>query len=505
MSQVRITASVWSSAARCDAIIVPVYEGRKLAAPVAKPIERAVKSQMRKLEFIGAWGTAELVASPAGRSAPFIAIVSLGKEGEASASAAESLRRGLGKILQDSRRHVLRDIGLVLPDVHTDVMASAATEVAELVTYRFTELRKEAKRDQEKRSLKKFRLYTSKEMVASVRKAIQHTHCITDGIEVARLLVDRPAEHASPKALVETAKDIAKRSERLSLTVFDKKEAEKRNFNAFLSVARGSTQEPYVIHLKYSHPNAAKKIALVGKGITFDSGGLSLKPAQHMEDMKIDMAGAAVVLGVFSTLSELNIPVEVHGIIAACENMPSGSAYRPGDVIEAMNGKTIEVLNTDAEGRITLADALTYACKQNVDTVIDMATLTGAAMVALGETYAGLWSNSKALRNALLSAAKKSGEGLTALPLPAEYKQMIQSNIADVANVASSPMGGAITAALFLREFVNSGTDWAHIDLAAPVYANKPLLPYYSRGATGYGVRTMVQYLSAVATEQAKD
>lgn len=503
MSRVTISVSPWSAKASCDALIVPVYKGKQIATALPKAIERLVKEHMRKLEFAGHWGSAELVASPAGRNATFLALVGLGKKDASISETTESLRRGLGKILQDCRKHALRDVGILLPDAHVQELTSAASEVAEIVAYRFSDLRSELKKEQEKRSLKKMRLFVSAEHVRSVRKTVEQTRVVTDGIETARLLVDKPASHASPEALVETARSIAKQSKQISLEVFDKKEARKRNFNAFLAVASGSTQEPYVIHLKYSNPKAKRKIALVGKGITFDSGGLSLKPAQQMEDMKIDMAGAAVVLGVFSVLAKFNIPVEVHGIIAACENMPSGSAYRPGDVVQAMNGKTIEILNTDAEGRVTLADTLTYACKQGVDTVVDMATLTGAAMVGLGETHAGLWSNSKSLQRNLLKAASIAGEGLTAMPLPPEYRQLIQSNIADVANVAKSPMGGAITAALFLREFV-TGVEWAHIDLAGPVYASKPLLPYFAQGATGYGVRTMVNFLQTASQAESQ-
>jgi leucyl aminopeptidase len=233
---------------------------------------------------------------------------------------------------------------------------------------------------------------------------------------------------------------------------------------------------------------------LVGKGITFDSGGLSLKPADYMEAMKIDMAGAAAVLGIFSVLPSLALGTEVHGVIAACENMPSGTAYRPGDILTAKNGKTIEVLNTDAEGRITLADALSYAVEQKPDAVVDLATLTGACLIALGDTYAGLWSTDAGLRRKLLAAAGAVGEGLVSLPLPEEYKPMIESKVADVRNTATSKWGGAITAALFLREFVGS-VPWAHLDIAGPAYAEHEWLPYNGVGATGYGVRTLISFL----------
>ncbi len=263
-------------------------------------------------------------------------------------------------------------------------------------------------------------------------------------------------------------------------------------------MAQGSKQEPYVIHLAYAPRDlaagAAVKIFLVGKGITFDSGGLSLKPADAMETMKIDMAGGATVLGVFAALAELQLNVEVHGVVAACENMPSGSAFRPGDILTARSGKTIEVLNTDAEGRVTLADALSYAVAHEPAAVVDVATLTGACMVALGETHAGLMSNDEATAAGLLAAAEITGEGLVRLPLPDEYRVMIESKVADVRNTATTKWGGAITAALFLREFVGK-VPWAHLDIAGPSYAEREWLPYFEPGATGFGVRTLLEFL----------
>jgi len=284
-------------------------------------------------------------------------------------------------------------------------------------------------------------------------------------------------------------------------------QAQKKKFFGFLAVARGSKEEPYVIHLTYKPKKKAKKtLVVIGKGITFDSGGLSLKPAQSMEDMKIDMAGAAAVLGLFSILPTLKPDIEIHGIIAACENMPSGHAYRPGDVITTMKGKTIEVLNTDAEGRITLADALLYAEGLKPDAMIDLATLTGACAVAVGDTHAGLFGNTEQLNEQLMNAARKSGEGLVEFPMPEEYRPTVQSRIADVRNTSAMKVGGAITAALFLQEFVGASTDtakpipWAHVDIAGPAHAEVPLIPYWQFGATGYGVRTLVQFIEAFSS-----
>ncbi|MBI1833389.1 MAG: leucyl aminopeptidase [Candidatus Andersenbacteria bacterium] len=501
MSRIVVTVSSLAARPPLDVVVVPVYFDRKIATTLPKALEKIVREQMRKLEFKGGWGAAELIPAPAGRIAPFLALVGMGKEESNPSAQAEAVRRAMGKIFQDARRHALRQIGALLPAVHSSEIAMAVVESAELTNYRFAEHRKQLQKDQAKRALRKLVLFAPEKNIPIIRRAVTNARTTLAGVTLTRTLVDQPAGHASPLALVEAARAIAQDSEDISLTVFDRKEAAKRKFNAFLAVAQGSIEEPYVIHLTYKHPAPLRRIALVGKGITFDSGGLSLKPAQHMTDMKIDMAGAATVLGVFSVLKKLKLPIEVHGIIAACENMPSGSAYRPGDVVEAMNGKTIEIQNTDAEGRVTLADALTYACQQNVDTVIDIATLTGAVMVALGETHAGMWTNDSKLGKNLLQSAKRVGEGLVALPLPVEYRPMIQSTVADLTNAAGNhPVGGAITAALFLQEFVK-GVAWAHLDVAGPVHMRKAILSYYASGATGYGVRTLVDFLKTTGSQ----
>jgi leucyl aminopeptidase len=238
-----------------------------------------------------------------------------------------------------------------------------------------------------------------------------------------------------------------------------------------------------------------KKVALVGKAVTFDSGGLSLKPANGMMTMKCDMAGAAAVIGLFTALEALQPNVEVHGIYGACENMPSGKALRPGDIVRAMNGKTIEILNTDAEGRVTLADTLTYATKQNPDAIVDLATLTGACLVALGEQIAGLMTNNEKLAKEIQSSAKKAGERIWELPLPDDYKADLKSEIADYKNIGGN-WGGAIDGGLFLQEFVGS-IPWVHLDIAGPAYAEKPFTPYERHGGTGFGVRLLLEWLKS--------
>jgi leucyl aminopeptidase len=262
-----------------------------------------------------------------------------------------------------------------------------------------------------------------------------------------------------------------------------------------LGIAKGSDEDPKFIRLAYKG-TGKKTIVLVGKGITFDSGGLSLKPDSGMETMKMDMAGAATVLGIFSALKTVKPAVNVVGLIAACENMPSGKAIKPGDVVTALNGKTIEIINTDAEGRVILADALSYASQfEKPDALIDLATLTGACMVALGEEIAGLFSNDKELAETLKTSAQKTGERVWEMPLVPEYRELIKGKVGDIKNSAGKKYGGAITAALFLENFVDPKIHWAHIDIAGPAFEEKgkPLTPY---GGTGFGVRMLLDFIN---------
>ena len=261
---------------------------------------------------------------------------------------------------------------------------------------------------------------------------------------------------------------------------------------AFLAVGRGSAEVPKFIHMKYSVSNPKKKIAIIGKGITFDSGGLDIKPASSMLTMKDDMSGAACVLGIMSVIKEFNPQVEVHGIIAACENMPGCNAYKPGDILTAMNGKTIEIDNTDAEGRLTLADALCYACNLGVDEVIDIATLTGACMVALGTTAAGIMGNDDTLINNIIDVAKRNGEKYWQLPLCDEYFEGLKSDIADMKN-SGARWGGASSAAAFLEKFVKD-VKWTHIDIAGVAFLEKPQKELI-KGASGAGVRALINYI----------
>ncbi len=314
------------------------------------------------------------------------------------------------------------------------------------------------------------------------------------GVELARKLVSSPPNELTPEVLAENARQIAT-DFNLDLKVLDQNDCEKAGMGAYLAVAKGSDLQPKFIHLTYKGEGKIKrKLALVGKGLTFDSGGYNLKVgASQIELMKFDMGGSAAVLGAARAISEIKpSEIEVHFIIAACENMINGSAVHPGDIVMASNGTTIEINNTDAEGRLTLADALVYASKLKPDSIVDLATLTGACVIALGEEIAGLWSPNDPLVEELMTAAAESGEGLWRMPLPESYKDGLKSMLADLKNTGPRA-GGSITAALFLKEFIDSSVHWAHIDIAGTVWSEKDK-GINPSGATGYGVRTLVNW-----------
>ncbi len=496
MSLIITTSTTTPAAANVDLLVIPLTKELTLGKYLSESTRRHLGVVMRKVEFSGTWGAAEVFVAPPNLKASFVAFVGLGDSSASPEQMAEGMRRGIGRLMQDARRHMLHSLALVLVDVpHVATLAGAASEAALLANYRFTDFAGKEEKAQNARALRKLNFLVSKAQLTPVRAAIAHVETIAPGVTLARQLVNQPASHMSPRILMEEAQAIAKHGNRTTVRIFDREQAREAGFTAFLAVAAGSKEEPYVVHLIYKPSGVIKKkIFLVGKGITFDSGGLSLKPANFMESMKIDMAGAANVLGLFSIIEKLKPEAEIHGVFATCENMPSGSAYRPGDIVRAKNGKTIEILNTDAEGRVTLADTLSYAVEHTPDAIVDLATLTGASMIALGESHAALFSNNEALQDTLLAAAQLAGEGLVALPLPEEYRSTIESKVADVRNTATTMYGGAITAALFLQAFI-ADIPWAHIDLAGPVFAEREFLPYYTAGATGYGVRTLAEFV----------
>jgi leucyl aminopeptidase len=330
---------------------------------------------------------------------------------------------------------------------------------------------------------------------AALEKSIVTVQRTMPGVYLARDLINEPPSVTTARFLGEQARRHC-RGRGLSVEVWGKQKITAMKLNGLLAVNRGSQEEPRFIKIHYRPSGKPRKrVALIGKGITFDSGGLSLKPSKSMETMKLDMSGGAAVIGAMSRLPHLGLDIEVTGYIPTTDNLPGANAQKPGDVIRYLNGKTIEVLNTDAEGRLILADALALAAQQKPDTMINLATLTGACMVALGSEVGGLFSNNQPLADQLLRCARETGEKLWQLPLVKEYRDLIKSSVADMKNIGGSH-GGAITAALILQEFVGD-VPWAHLDIAGPAFAESDTA-LCNKGGTGFGVRTVLKFLSTL-------
>jgi len=334
------------------------------------------------------------------------------------------------------------------------------------------------------------------EKIQKLKQGLSNGIAIGKAQSYARTLANRPANVINPAELAAAAKEIARGSNRLNCTVFDEKQMAAKGMGGVLAVGSGSQNKPRFIILKYSPPGKAAgnlpTVALVGKAITFDSGGISIKPSANMDEMKLDKSGGIAVLGAMKALAELAPPVNVFGIVPSAENMPSGTSYRPGDIINTFSGKTVEVQNTDAEGRMILCDAISYAVKQKCDIIIDIATLTGACVVALGKYMAGLMGNNDGLIKDLQKAAEASGEKVWPMPSGEEYAKEMKSKIADLKNIGSK-WGGACTAAAFLRQFAGD-TKWAHLDIAG-VWNFEKATEFTSEGASAFGVRLLTAYV----------
>ena len=447
-----------------------------------------ITDALKQQEFKGKPGD-QLVITPLGGGPQRLVVLGLGEcdgidTDRLRAAAARAAKASIG---------CEGNLGLHLPWTGTDATEAAriCAEAVRLCLYKDQRFRKEP---DPRRIPDALELIDLDPAASSGFTAVNAT-CA--GVELARELVAAPPNVVTPAALADTAADMA-RDHGLELKVLERSDCEAKGMGAFLAVSQGSDLPPKFIHLIYRPEGEVKRrVALVGKGLTFDSGGYNLKVgAAQIDMMKFDMGGSAAVLGAMRSIAELKpAGVEVHMVVASCENMVNGSAVHPGDIVTAANGMTIEINNTDAEGRLTLADALLYACEQKPDAVVDLATLTGACVIALGDEMAGLWSNNDDLAEALDAAAQTGGEGLWRMPLRQSYRDGLKSLLADMKNTGPRP-GGSITAALFLKEFVAKDTAWAHIDIAGPVWSDKGK-GVNPAGATGYGVRTLVNWVLA--------
>ena len=436
-------------------------------------------------EFKGKVGS--LVAARVGghNSVRKVILVGLGK---AEGFTLEGLRRAGAAIARLARKEKCKTVGISLPlwQDNAAFTAQAIAEGVELALFQDNRFKSETE--------DKFQVETVELLaLAGQDAALVQAQQVCSGVFLARELVAAPANVVTPVSLAETAQTLAQ-DYGLSLEILEKADCEKLGMGAFLGVAQASDLPPKFIHLTYRPTGRPRrKLAIIGKGLTFDSGGLNIKGAgSGIEMMKTDMGGSAATFGAAKAIGQIKPDVEVHFIVAATENMISGHAIHPGDILTASNGKTIEINNTDAEGRLTLADALVFTEKLGVDAIVDLATLTGACVIALGDDIAGLWTPDDAVAVELTKAADLSGEKLWRMPMEEKYFEGLKSPIADMKNTGPRP-GGAITAALFLKQFIKE-TPWAHLDVAGPVWADKEN-GYNNAGATGYGVRTLVNWV----------
>lgn len=408
----------------------------------------------------------------------------------------EAARLAASRAVKIGEKLKAKKAALRFPNLGNADTLSAAAEGALLGAYRFDKYRS----DRKPARLTELQLVIDGAARKEQKAALQEGILLGEATNFARDLVNEPSNVITPTALSNAAKEMAKEAG-LKFEVLERRDLEKLGMGMFVGVAQGSQEPPKLIHVWWEPPAAGRgkgrkasapaPVCFVGKAVTFDSGGLSLKPPNAMETMKSDMAGSAAVFGAMRAIAALQPPFAVHAYVGATENMPSGTAQRPGDIVRARNGKTVEVLNTDAEGRLVLGDVLTLAADQKPAVLIDLATLTGAIVVALGPYMTGLFSNSDALAQELLDSAGHAGEEFWRMPLPDNLKELLKSPVADMKNIGG-PKGGSITAALFLREFVDGAEAWAHLDVASSAFLDKEH-GYHPRGGTGAGVRTLVE------------
>ncbi|HZG40744.1 MAG TPA: leucyl aminopeptidase [Nodosilinea sp.] len=473
-----------------DALIIGLSEDALplsiTLAELSGRVSGLLQDLIDEVEFTGKEGTTAITRVANGASIRKLGIVGLGAP---DAITPDTLRRAAAAAARLAKKEKCASLGLSMPVANNDaaLTAQALAEGALLALHQDNRFKSEDKNG--KATVEHIHLLD----LPSQDSSLQTAQAICDGVILARELVSAPANIVTPETLAQTATDIAA-AHGLELEILEREQCEALGMGAYLGVARASDLPPKFIHLTYKPTGTpTRKLAIVGKGLTFDSGGLNIKGAgSGIEMMKIDMGGAAATLGAAKAIAQLQPSVEVHFISAAAENMIGGNAMRPGDILTASNGKTIEVNNTDAEGRLTLADALVFAEKLGVDAIVDLATLTGACVIALGDDIAAVFSENEELAGAIAAAAAASGEKFWRLPMEEKYFDGLKSIVADMKNTGPRP-GGSITAALFLKQFVTA-TPWVHLDVAGPVWTEKEN-GYNNPGGTGFGVRTLVQWV----------
>ncbi len=496
----RITlAHTTPAATAVDALVVGLRPGSGKSVTVAAP--HLTKQEQAQLEAaftaISATGKSGDVARiPGGEDFAATTIVGLGLGTPAASSGpadAESLRKAIGTAIRSLSG--FRRIGFALPIDDEDTLLHIAI-AAQLSAYEFTAF-KGSGTTRSGMGSRQIVILLDTPATASQKRALKDISFVADAVNRARDLVNTPPNALTPAALAEAAQH-AMAALPVSVSVWDEDDLHGDGCGGILAVGQGSVNPPRLVRMDYAPEGATRHLALVGKGITFDTGGISIKPAANMDEMKADMAGAAAVIAAVRAIAELKLSVRVTGWVPAAENMPGGGAQRPGDVITIFGGKTVEVLNTDAEGRLILADALGLAVREAPDLIIDVATLTGAQRIALGVRTAGVMGNDDDARDAVCAAAVRAGELMWPMPLPEELRSSLDSATADISNHGER-LGGMMTAALFLNEFIPPTQPWVHIDIAGPAFNDKGPYGYTPKGGTGAAVRTFVQVAAEMA------
>lgn len=481
-----------------DLLVLPLYEGEVLAGIKAydKEAEPYITKSMLK-DFEGKKKQSMLIYG--GEKYPRLLFVGLGQKKVISLA---DWKKVVGSVVIMAQGKKAKIVGVVLPEevvkkFGAKIVGQESVVAAEVAAYAFDSHKA---KDEQVKPLVSFTFISTTEK-KSLEKGMEEGYKISEGVNFVRVLGNTPPSIMTPTLLAQKAVEMTKGNTKLQAKILSKPEMKKLGMGCLLGVSSGSAQEPKFIIVEYKGAGKDQKpTVLVGKGITFDSGGLHLKPDQYMTEMKFDMLGAATVLGTIKAAASLELKKNIVGIMPACENMPDGESYRPDDILTAMNGKTVEIVNTDAEGRVILADGLSYATmKYQPKEVIDFATLTGACMVALGLEWSGLFSPDEKLVEKIKKSAELAGENLWELPLGEDFSEDVKSDVADYKNLGGSRYGGASTAAAFLQYFTldpktgKSNYPWAHIDLSSSYVKGKGK-PYIRGGANGFGVQTMIEY-----------
>lgn len=480
---------------KSQAIILPLFQDQKKIAGTALLIDQKSKGLITELikngDFAAKPSEISVVYTRGAIPAQRVALVGLGKQSEINL---EKIRSAFSKMMQHLRSLNIKE-AVTSPDLNIipdkkDKVVQAIVEGALLGLYQYTPYKTVGREDI--KEMEQLNIVAEGEEYFFIESAVKKAKIITDAVYFARDLVSAPSNEMTPSIMAQKAEEIARRK-KVTCKVLDKAKMGKMGMNSLLGVASGSNEEPKFIILEYAGgKKGVAPVVLVGKGLTFDSGGICIKPAEKMDEMKSDMAGGAAVMSTIMAAADLQLQLNIVGLIPATENMPSGTAYKPGDILKSYSGKTIEIVNTDAEGRLILADSLSYASLYKPAVIIDVATLTGACIIALGDDVIGMLGTDEKLKDKINKAAQETGELVWELPLWENYSELIKSDIADYKN-SGGRVAGTITAAAFLSKFVGD-FPWVHLDIAGPAWSGKDK-SYIPKGASGVTVRLLTEYL----------